>query len=154
MKLLHKISSATSYNLGFLILKISGYVFYSVKDSGRGTKFRQSFFDHMIFLTSLTFSLYLYFVGDGLNSSFKIRSTILLFGMVLMYKFAMFSIIFLKIINYVGVKKAFRILKSFETIDKKVWKYKNWKIKYLPSLSRWNQPTSVIILENCLLTSF
>lgn len=120
MKFLNVHSTNTSYKLVFLILKISGYVFFTVNYSSNEVKFRQTWTDQGIFLVSFLFNLVLFVLGIHTTLNIEIRSVILFIGTNILYKFSLFAIVCTKLVNFIGCQKAFGIIQHFSRIDKKV----------------------------------
>ena len=122
MKFLNVLSSKTSYKLGFLVLKISGYVFFTVDYSLNQVKFRQTWTDQGIFIISFVFNIVLFVLGIQTSLNIEIRSVILFIGTNILYKASLFTLVCTKFINFIGCQKAFGIIKNFSRIDKKVTK--------------------------------
>lgn len=122
MKFLNVLSSKTSYKLGFLILKISGYVFFTVDYSLNEVKYRQTWTDKGIFIISFVFNIILFVLGIRTSLNIEIRSVILFIGTNILYKISLFTLVCTKLINFIGCQKAFGIIRNFLRIDKKVRK--------------------------------
>lgn len=120
MKFLELFSSETTYKVGVFVMKISGFIFFTVKRNASGIKYYQSFLDYSIFLVSILFSLSMFVLDNTHKLNIEIKSSILDIGTVMLLKISLVSILATKLINIFGSRKVFSILKNFERIDKKV----------------------------------
>jgi hypothetical protein len=119
MKLLNLKSSYTTYIIGFWCNKLSGYFFFTLKQTAEGIKFQRTWMDSFFFAISFVFSFYLAVVG-GNELAVKIRSEILLMGAKFALKISLITSLFSKLANFIGAKKGFEIIQHFRTIDKEV----------------------------------
>lgn len=112
-------SSETLHKLSLIVTKASGYSFFSMKRNASGVlEMYQSVGDYAVFCISLLFS-FLIACNDN-RHSFEVKSVILSIGTALLYKLTAPSAIISKIINFLAARRAFRIMKDFQWIDRQV----------------------------------
>jgi hypothetical protein len=104
----------------YLILKLSGYGFFTVTSFVDGIKYRRTWPDCAFFVTSFFITFCVFAFGGTVSSSAEVQSMILLIGTKILFKTSLLSILCTKAVNFIGRRKAFDILKNFETIEKKV----------------------------------
>jgi hypothetical protein len=104
----------------YLLLKVSGYGFFTVTNFADGIKYRRTFPDCAFFVVSFSVTLCVFLFGGTVSSSAEIQSMILLIGTSFLLKTSLLSILCTKAVNFAGRGKAFEMLKNFETIENKV----------------------------------
>lgn len=122
MKLENIFTADFLYESSALIMKISGYSFISIKltKNGKSQIFRQRR-DYAIFILSLLFSLYIFYLSNIEKAFFELESTILNLGTYILWEVSMTSIIVTKFVNLFKGPRAMSIIVDFKWIDQKVW---------------------------------
>lgn len=152
MKLLN-LASNTSYRFALFIAKLNGFVFFSVKNTLNGVKFHQNWIDCVIFVVSFSFNLILSITAQSQKFNAEIKSPIIKIGLDFLFKLSLFSIVFTKLINMIGWREVFNVLKQFELIDKKVceklfYSISKRSVDKIKMFYRWKQQTLARILKN------
>lgn len=121
MKLENIFTADFLYESSALIMKISGYSFISIKltKNGKSQIFRQRR-DYAIFILSLLFSLYIFYLSNIEKAFFELESTILNLGTYILWEVSMTSIIVTKFVNLFKGPRAMSIIVDFKWIDQKV----------------------------------
>lgn len=119
MKLSNLISSTFSYKIGYFMIKLTGFCFFTLKHASNGFEFHQSLFDYLIFILSFCFSFYAAIWGKQ-TMEIEIKSKILNIGTMFLFQVTLFAFFVTKSINFIRVRAFFNIFKSYEEIDKKV----------------------------------
>lgn len=114
-------SSDLSYNTSITILKLSGFLFFTVVTTPEGlTEFRQFWSDYASFLISISFSIYIAFCSESSDLNFKRKSTILNLGTEFLWKISLFSILLTKIILLISARQGFNVVRLAKLIDRQV----------------------------------
>lgn len=109
-----------SIKVPFLLLKISGYEFFSIKvGSNNELTFYQSWSDVLIFIISLSYSVAVVFKAK--TPSFDgLKSKVLMNGMKILFRALMTSIIYTKIKKFCLREESFKSLVKMIQIETKV----------------------------------
>lgn len=122
MKIGNTFTADFLYKSSALMIKISGYSFISIKlkKNGESQIFRQRS-DYAIFILSLLFSFYIFYLSNVHKAFFELESTILNLGTYILWQVSVASIIVTKFINLLKGPRAMSIIVDFKWIDRKVW---------------------------------
>ena len=120
MKLDYK-NPNTCYKISFVILKFSGYLFYSIKtNEDNSIEFYQGWSDYAIFLFSFLVTLWTFFRGATNNLSLKLQSPALNLGMPILWEAFIISMLITKVISVTRGRSSFNILMNFKWFDEQV----------------------------------
>lgn len=109
------------YRLTLMIIKCSGFVFFSIKDT-RGTflEFEQSWTHYGILFVSLAYSVYIAVLGQTQEIEFPVRSLVLSVAAGVLMTLTTISVIISKLGNFFQAQKGFSILKNLNWMDQQV----------------------------------
>lgn len=119
MRVLKNLTFKTLLIIQHFISKVSGYVFFSIKNNSNGIYFVRTIFDYASFFASLTFSFYVLFYGEN-SLKVEIQSRLLMLGTGLLFSLSVVSVSITKIINMFWADKEFEAMKISLEIDTKV----------------------------------
>lgn len=110
-----------SFQLAFTVVKLSGYIFYTIKD-GENNKinFKRTFIDYGLFALSFLFSVFAYLHIGNRSFNANLKSAVMSIAMNLLFKLLLISVMLTKIYHFVRAKNAFDIVASFKWIEVKV----------------------------------
>ena len=120
MKMLKFLSAESCYKSFIFTLKIFGFVFFKIKTSSTGIKFEKIFLDFVIFLVSLSVSLYVLVMECQQGTKLETKSPILSVSMVVIYRMSLIGIVVAKIAFMMGSRKAVNVILFHKSVDKKV----------------------------------
>lgn len=110
-----------NYNLSLLILKLSGFIFFTIKVSSNNIlECHRLFFDYLAFFVSFSFSCYAYRTGSNINTTNRLKSTVLNLGTRILWNVSMLSIIITKFVNMIACQHGFKIFVDLKWFDHQV----------------------------------
>lgn len=121
MKVKNVLTSDNFYKWASLMTKFTGYSFISIKfdQNGKSYIYRQKK-DYVIFVLSLLFSLYIFYLSVTQKNNLELNSMIFNLGTNFLWKVSMSGIIVTKFINLFKGPTAMSIIVDLKWIDKKV----------------------------------
>lgn len=116
-----------AYNFSFRIVKMSGYAFYSVRETdGGNVNFYRAQLDYFTFPISFLFSLFTVFGGVAKSFELNLKSAILDAGMMSFFQIFIIGTVMAKVNSFLHAQNSFKILFTFKWIDRMVqisWKH-------------------------------
>ena len=114
-------SSENSYNLCFIILKLSGFAFFSIRTIPENiVEFYQSGSDYVILVFSILYSFMACFVDGGKSLKTKLQSPVMDMGTPLLWKTMILSMATTRIVHSIHGRKLFGIITNFKWLDREV----------------------------------
>lgn len=113
-------TSESSFKFNFLLVKCSGFIFYSIERVGNQLVFKRSLLDAIWWILNLAFSFEAFSRSQKRSFNETLQSQILSKGVAGLYRFFMLSIIYTKSYNFFMQVKAFEFTKALFWIEQKV----------------------------------
>lgn len=114
-------TSGMIFKLSYIVLKISGFVFFSVRRKAADVlEFHRSWIDYAIFIVSFTFSAYACSEGSSTIFELKLNSIVLNLGRKFLWKLSMSSVIVWKCVHFVRGRDVFNIMVNLKWMDRQV----------------------------------
>lgn len=112
-------SSDLIYICAVKILKFFGFAFYSIKQTSSGLKFCLRVSDHIFFIVSITFSVFIFRISQNADN-LRTKSPIINTSLKFLFNMVMLNALCSKIIHRIGDKKSFESVLGLSVIAKKV----------------------------------
>lgn len=110
-----------AYKLSSGIVKLSGYAFYSVRETENGNvEFHQTWLDHLVFAISIVFSAYTVIGGIAKSFELKLKSAILGTAMMAFFQIFIIGTVMAKLNSFLYARTSFKILYELKWIDRMV----------------------------------
>lgn len=121
MKLFGVKFSLDAAKLTFAVVKLSGYIFYTIQIVDEHTySFKRTLLDAAFFVVSIVFSILAYFYVGAKEFEKDVKSAILSKGVNFLFKLLLIAIIYTKCFGLVMASKSFEIITSLRWIELKV----------------------------------
>src|SRR5690349_2280541 len=109
-----------SLSLIFVVLKLSGYLFYSVEQNDAVCTFKRTWRDCFAFLLSFSFSVVVYLNITETRVQTEMRSLILTNGLTWLFQILLSSMLITKTINFIEAREMFEFFRLIRFISSNV----------------------------------
>lgn len=110
-----------SFKPTFVIVRLSGYIFYSIENiANNKLKLKRNLSDYGMFVASLIFSILVFFYAGKQSFNPNLKSKIMSTGVIILFKFLVIITLTIKIHNFIKPEESFNIFAAFHAMEVKV----------------------------------